>query len=100
MHVPSNIATYRDDDGTPVFGTWFTVADWGKGPALYAYQSWDEREDALEIAERAGIACEAIGHREAFMRMRGGESAWLHELTVADIAAFRPLYINFPALVA
>jgi hypothetical protein len=100
MHVPSNIATYRDDDGQPVFNTWFAVAEWGGSPALYAYASWDDRENAIDVAELAGVAIEAIGHRDAFLRIRGGARAWLHEMTIEGIAAFRPLSIQFPARIA
>jgi hypothetical protein len=100
MHQPSNFATYRDDSGSPVFETYFVRAKWGKGFALYAYESWHAREDALEIAAISGVECEALSHRDAFLMIRAGETAWIHELTVSGIQAFRPLYIQFPAIVA
>jgi hypothetical protein len=100
MHQPSNFATYRDDDGNPIFETYFVRAKWGKGLAIYAYEDWQEREDALEIASIAGVECEIISHREAFLMIRAGTTAWIHELTVGGIQAFRPLYIQFPAIVA
>lgn len=100
QHQPSNFATYRDADGSPIFETYFTQANWGNGRALYAYDDWQTREDALDIAARSGVDCVAISHREAFLLIRDGAPAWLHELTVEGIQAFRQLSIRFPARVA
>ena len=100
LHQPSQFATYRDDEGNQVFETWFMLAKWSKGPALYAYDSFQAREDAIDIAERAAVECEPVSHREAFLMIRNGAAAWLHELTVEGIQAFRPLTIQYPAQVA
>lgn len=100
LHQPSNFATYCDDDGNQVFDTYFTVATWSKGPALYAYNSWQDREDALDIAHLASVQCEAVGHHDAFMIMRAGTVAWLHGITAGGIQCFRRLRIQFPAIVA
>jgi hypothetical protein len=97
QYQPSNIATYSDASGHPVFDTFFILSDWGNGEELFAFRSPDDRDRAADAFSAKGFPCQTVSHQDAFLRIRGGMRAWVHNGDVPADFVWSPLKINFPA---
>ena len=75
-------------------------SDWGDGPTLFAFRSPDDRTRAIAAFEGKGFPCQVIAHQDAFLLIRSGMNAWVHNGDVPADFVWSPLRINYPAQVA
>lgn len=94
-HQPSNIATYSDPAGRPIFDTFFVLCDWGNGDELFAFGSPDDQRRAIDVFAGKGMPCQAMTHHDAFMKIQGGTRAWMHNGDVPADFVWIPLSINY-----
>lgn len=97
QHQPSNFATYSDAHGNAVFDTFFVLSDWGNGDELFAFTTPRDRTLSIDVFKAQGMRCEEKSHQEAFLLIRDGVRAWIHQGDVPAERTWLPLKINFPA---
>ena len=90
----SNIATYQTDDGAPVYDAHFVEMTLAGHSCLVAFRTETLRARALAVHSSNGSAREPVKARDAYMRIKQGEPAWLFEDDRETATCYTPLEIS------